>query len=115
MVFLFPMKKVNRVRKPHEFQSLIKTGKKLANHSFVLYYVPKKEEQARVGISLPRKIGNAVQRNKYKRQLRMMCQELVDFSRAQKDLIIIIRFGYLEHDYRTNKNNLEKLLLKAKM
>ena len=109
------MKKVNRVRKPHEFQSLIKTGKKLANHSFVLYYAPKKEEQARIGISLPRKIGNAVQRNKYKRQLRMMCQELVDFSRAQKDLIIIIRFGYLEHDYRTNKNNLEKLLLKAKM
>lgn len=109
------MKKINRVRKSREFQSLIHTGRKYVNESFVLYVLPKKEEQARAGISLSRKIGNAVMRNKYKRQVRMMCQELIDFSSASLDIIIILRFGYLEHDYRTNKNNLEKLLIKAKM
>ncbi len=115
MAFFLNMKKINRVRKQNEFQSLIHTGKKVVNHSFVLYYVPKKEEQSRVGITLPKKIGHAVDRNLYKRQVRMMCQELIDFSSASLDIIIILRFGYLEHDYRTNKNNLEKLLIKAKM
>ena len=73
----------------------------------------KKEEEARIGITLSKKIGHAVDRNLYKRQIRMMCQELVDFKQYPYDIILIVRFGYRDNNYQTNKNNLEKLLIKA--
>ncbi len=109
------MKKVNRIKKSQEFQTLIHTGKKAANASFVLYCAGKKEEQARIGVTLSRKMGNAVKRNLIKRQVRMMCQELIDFQKLPFDGILIVRFGYLEKTYAENKNLLEKLLLKARM
>ena len=68
-----------------------------------------------VSASLPKKIGHAVDRNLYKRQVRMMCQDLVDFSSCPMDGVIILRFGYKDLDYAANKNSLEKLLYKAKM
>jgi len=52
-------------------------------------------------------------RNLYKRQVRMMCQDLVDFKNAPLDAVIIVRFGYRDQSYEFNKNNLEKLLIKA--
>ena len=109
------MKKINRVRKAYEFNKMIHTGKKVANHSFVLYHHPKKEAAARVGITLPKKIGDAVERNLIKRQTRMMCQELIDFRSFPKDVILIVRFGYKSHSYAENKKNLEKLLVKSTM
>lgn len=109
------MKKINRVKKSQEFQELIHTGKKVTNHQYSLYYRPKKEEMNRIGITLSKKIGNAVVRNKLKRQVRMMCQDLIDFETCKYDAVIIVRFGYKENDYLTNKNSLEKLFNKATM
>jgi len=104
------MKKVNRVRKSQEFDSLIHSGKKLANSSFVMYYRPKKEAQARIGITLPKKIGHAVDRNRIKRQTRMMCEELVCFSSFPFDLILIVRFAFRDKDFAENRRHLKKLL-----
>ena len=109
------MKKKNRIRKNEEFQKLIRTGTKLSNQSFVMYKAEKKEGEARIGISLSKKIGNAVQRNLIKRQVRMMCQDLIDFEKCGFDAVIIVRFAYKDGSFEINKNILEKLFIKAKM
>jgi ribonuclease P protein component len=109
------MKKINRVRKSQEFQKLIKSGQKLVNSSFVMYTKPRAEQAARVGITLSGKIGNAVERNKIKRQTRMMCEEIFDFKSFPYDVILIIRFGYKNLSFAENKKNLEKLVSKATM
>lgn len=107
------MKKKNRVKKSYEFQQIIETGAKETNASFVLYYTPKQQEEARIGITLSKKIGNAVMRNHFKRQIRMMCQECIDIKTYPFDIILVARFRYKEFSYLENKNHLEKLLLKA--
>ena len=109
------MKKKNRIRKPQEFQKLIHSGKKSANHSFVMYIRPKAESEARIGITLSKKIGNAVERNLIKRQVRMMCQDLVRFEEYPYDCVLIVRYGFKEQLFESNKNNLEKLFRKATM
>ena len=109
------MKVKNRIKKAEEFQSMIKKGAKIVNQSFVIYYGQKDDDEARIGISVSKKLGNAVHRNLYKRQVRMMCHELIDFKNTNHDLVLIIRFNYSSLRYEENKNNLEKLLIKAKI
>lgn len=104
------MKKINRVRKSQEFQQIISNGKKTVNRSFVYYYQPKKNDQARIGISLSKKMGHAVDRNLYKRQVRMMCQEIIDFNNYPFDGILILRLNYRELTYADNKKHLENAL-----
>lgn len=109
------MKKINRVKKHEEFQKVIHSGKKMANHSFVLYVTDRKETEARIGITLSKKMGDAVVRNRIKRQVRMMCQDLIDFKNWPFDAVLIVRFGYLSNDFEHNKKSLEKLFSKATM
>lgn len=109
------MKVKNRIKKAEEFQSMIKKGAKIVNQSFVIYYGQKDDDETRIGISVSKKLGNAVHRNLYKRQVRMMCHELIDFKNTNHDLVLIVRFNYSSLSYEENKNNLEKLLIKAKI
>lgn len=108
------MKRMYRVTKTQEFQQIIQKKQFVANKSFSLYVKPKKEEQARFGISAGKKIGNAVTRNKIKRQIRMMLQELDVFG-GDFDGIVIVRKDYLLHTYEENKKDLASLLKKVKM
>ena len=74
------MNKEKRIRKNEEFQAIIAKKHSSANRCFIIYYDLKKQENARVGISVSKKLGKAVQRNKIKRQLRMMISETIDFN-----------------------------------
>lgn len=108
------MKKQYRLRKNEEFQSIIQKKRFFSCPAFVIYYVKKKEEYSRFGISVGKKYGKAPQRNKAKRQVRMMLQEL-NATQYSFDAVIIIRSAYNQLDYETNKKHLESLLKKVTM
>ena len=101
------MKKENRIKKNEEFQSIIKHNKSKSNRYYVLYYATRKHDHDRIGISVG-KSGNAVVRNKIKRQVRMMLQELCDFNSGY-DYILIIRKNYDISQYQQNKKELSLL------
>lgn len=107
------MKKKYRIKKSEEFQKIIHHKKFIADPCIVLYVMKKEEDKNRVGITVKKKIGNAVIRNKVKRQVRMMVQEIYDFN-ENFDTIILIKEKYIKNDYITNKNILERLYKKAK-
>lgn len=100
------MKKEFRVCKNYEFSSIIKKQNIVKSSSFICYFEEKKEAHSRIGISVGKKIGNAVHRNKVKRQLRSMIDEVFDFN-EDYDLIIIVRPMYLKNDYAKNLNELK--------
>lgn len=104
------MKKEYRIRKNEEFSEIIGERKRFSNFSFLVYYRKKKLEHARVGISVSKKRGNAVVRNKIKRQLRMQVRECIDLDEYPLDLVIVVKDGYLHKSYADNKKDLEKSL-----
>ncbi len=101
------MKKEFRVCKNYEFSSIIEHRVFGKSESFVCYVMDRKENHARIGISVGKKIGNAVQRNKVKRQVRSMVDHIFSFEEAY-DTIIIVRPSYLKHSYAQNYQELEQ-------
>jgi ribonuclease P protein component len=105
------MKKQYRIKKSQDFEKIIHKRKSVANKQFVLYYFPN-DDHLRVGISVSKKLGKAVVRNKIKRQVRMMAQDIFDVD-AKCDYIIIVRNQYLKNDFETNKQLLDSLYKKT--
>lgn len=104
------MKKEYRIRKNEEFTRIIRKKNSKASRSFIIYSDDRIEEHARAGISVSKKLGNAVIRNRIKRQLRMMIHETVNLDMAQRDFIVIVREAYLNGTYDENKKDLEKAI-----
>ena len=95
------MKKQFRITKNEEFQKIIKAKKFVSNPSFTVYYRPRFLEHSRIGISVGKKLGSAVVRNRIKRQVRMMCLEITEFK-ENYDCVIMVRNQYQMLDYASN-------------
>jgi ribonuclease P protein component len=84
------MKKEYRVKKSNEIEMIVKKRQSKGNQYFVLY---KKENHEiphfRFAVSVPKKFGNAVSRNKIKRRVREIISQQVildDF-----DIFIVVK------------------------
>ena len=106
------MKVKFRVKTHEDFQEVIKEKKTVSNRIYVLYYKKNELNHSRVGISSSKKLGNAVTRNKIRRQIRMMAQQVINFDNSI-DYCIIVKKSYLEQTFEDNKKELSILLEKA--
>lgn len=107
------MKKINVVKSNLEFNNIMKTGKWFKNHYFVIYYKENELNKYRFGISVGKKICNAVNRNKLKRKVRNILDNNKNSYSNSKDYIIIIRKSCLLASYETLEENLVNLLNKV--
>ena len=84
------MKKKYIVKEKREFDRIIKKSQCKKNKYFVIYYDKNEESYDKYGISVGKKIGNAVERNKYKRRIRMIINEYKkDYNNSQNYIIIL--------------------------
>ena len=110
------MRKINRLKSNDDFQNVFKYGKSFANRQLVLYYLPKQDQlDFRVGLSVSKKIGNAVVRNKIKRSLRQAIHELEEEIKREYDLVIIARQPVKEMNFHQIKKSLTHVLFNSKM
>jgi ribonuclease P protein component len=105
------MKKAFRIKKNKEFQAVFQKGQSVANRQFVLYMLEKKDQaHFRIGLSVSKKIGNAVTRNRIKRYIRQVFHENKGRISPKKDYVIIARKPAAEMDYHSIKKSLEHVL-----
>ena len=64
------MKKKYVVKHSRDFENIIQNGKCKKNRSFIIHHKPNDLPFDKYGISVSKKLGNAVFRNKYKRIIR---------------------------------------------
>ena len=90
-------------------------GKRYATPGFVLLVKDRQDEQPdiRLGITITKKVGNAVVRNRMRRRFRALAREmLADKGKAGADHILIGRDGGIERDFGALRTDMAKALEK---
>ena len=102
------MKKVNIIKKNIEFNNIINVGKRYYSDIFYVY-VSKNDTHNRFGISVSKKVGNAVTRNEYRRRIKDIIDKY-EFKYDGYNIIFISRPKLKECNYIYIKENIFKLL-----
>ena len=104
------MKVVNRIKSNEDFVATVKKGKTLKNSSYVVHYLKNGLTACRIGLSVSKRLGNAVVRVRTKRQVRAMCDSLIDYANHTFDIVIIVRQDFLSKNFEDNKKALSGIL-----
>jgi ribonuclease P protein component len=86
--------KRRRLSRSGEFDRVYRDGSSHATRYLVLYTFPRHDEErddVRLGVSVSRKVGGAVERNKVKRALREAFWDLAERLPAGHDFVIVAR------------------------
>jgi ribonuclease P protein component len=86
--------KRRRLSRSGEFDRVYRDGSSHATRYLVLYRFPRKDEdreEVRLGVSVNRRVGGAVERNKVKRALREAFWTLGDQLPPRHDFVIVAR------------------------
>lgn len=105
------MKVINRIKKTDDFVIAIRKGRTYRNDTFIIHVIQNHQNNTRVGISVSSKLGNAVVRNRIKRQLRAMCDSLIDYNAQTLDIVIVVKNKFLEDSFNNNKHKLETIFV----
>lgn len=89
-----PSVRGRRLTRSAEFERVYRQGRSLANRHFVLYcFANPASERPRLGLSVSRKVGGAVQRNHVKRLLREAFAQVQDELVSHHDVVVVARPG----------------------
>jgi ribonuclease P protein component, eubacterial len=104
------MQRKLRLRSRGDFSRIYKAGRSFANSQFVVYWMKRTEtERFRAGVSVSRKLGGAVVRNRMRRVVKELIRLNADKIADRTDFIVIVRRPALE----MKTKDLEKSLLHA--
>lgn len=96
------------ITKNTEIQFIIKKGKKLISKYFIIYFIENNIDYNRYCISVSKKIGNAVIRNKQKRTVKEIIRK--NNIKDSKNYVIILRKEILNINYQEKERELINLI-----
>jgi ribonuclease P protein component len=90
----YTLPKNHLLRTTGEFQRVYRSGLRLYGKGFALIFLANALEYNRLGISVHRKAGNAVRRNRIKRLVREVFRLYRDLFPAATDIVLTVRPGF---------------------
>jgi ribonuclease P protein component len=87
-----------RLSRSRDFDVVYRQGRSASTRHLVLHWFPRDDgsDEPRLGLAVPRSVGNAVTRNGVKRRLRAAWGELGDRVLPGKDYVLVARPGFAE-------------------
>ena len=92
------MQRRHRLSRSRDFDAVYRQGRSASTRFLVLYWFDRDDEPAepRLGLAVPKAAGNAVARNRIKRQLREVWGARLDRVQAGRDYVLIAKPGLPE-------------------
>ena len=92
------MQKRNRLSRSRDFDAVYRQGRSTSTRFLVLYWFDRDEDpsEPRLGLAVPRALGNAVARNRIKRQLREVWRARLERIPGGRDYVLIAKPGLPE-------------------
>ena len=92
------MQRRNRLSRSRDFDTVYRQGRSASTRFLVLYWFARDEDEGdpRLGLAVPKGTGNAVARNRIKRQLREVWRERLEGVPRGRDYVLIAKPGLAE-------------------
>lgn len=103
------MKKIEIIKSSREYTEIINTNICKRNKYFSIYY-RKNDGENKYGITIPKKTGTAVIRNKIKRRIKNIIDNNKNIVQKGYDYVIIVKKGIVDLTYQEMERELLKLL-----
>lgn len=105
------MKKLNIIKKESEINNIIQTGHRIYNKYYYIYNKENKDNKYyRFCICVSKKLGNAVVRNKNKRQIKDIIDKSNLSFKRENDYVIILRKDITSLTYDQKRDELLSIL-----
>ncbi len=109
-------KKEHRLTKREDFNKVYRYGKSTANQQFAVYYLARPDQETfRLGVSVSKKIGNAVVRNRLRRMMKEIVRLNADSIASNFDFVVIARKPVAGMEYADMERSLKHVLKKASL
>ena len=102
-----------RLKKSWEFQRSYKKGKKYWDTYFVIYVYHTQLKQTRLGITVSKKVGKSVQRNRVKRLIREAFRVLKHKLLPHYDIVVVGRTAACGLTMQEVRDSLQQLFRQA--
>lgn len=83
--------KADRILKRPEFIALAKSGRRIQNEYFIAVFSPSRHGRSRLGVTVTKKVGRAIKRNRIKRLVREFFRLNRQFLSGEWDINIIAK------------------------
>ncbi|MGB5286296.1 MAG: ribonuclease P protein component [Polyangiales bacterium] len=104
----------DRLKKRYEFKQAQLSGRRIHTPHFLIVVLPNALQNTRLGITVTKKVGSAVQRNRIKRVAREVFRRNRELFPASHDLVFIAKRGATDIDYDSLLNELQRAAKKLR-
>jgi len=96
----------SRIKKRRDFLAARRRGRRSHTKHFLVDVHRSPARRRRLGVTVSRKVGNAVQRNRVKRWLREVYRQHQEIFPNQRDIVITAKRGFQDFSYTTIRDEL---------
>jgi len=103
--------KQERIRKKRDYLTVYQQGARLYSDNFIVVVHRNQSGSKRLGVTVSRKVGNAVRRNRIKRLIREFFRQNKDRFKDSQDVVIIAKRAIPALTYWEVQEELGRLLM----